>query len=274
MKIVIALSSFLIRFAVVSVDVEAFAFQTFSVGSGVGSRYSRGIHRCNTNHYHHLGDLEHDALLPGNAGDNHQVAVVFDTVEVALDDTAREAAMKFVVALWVACSLALVGFGGGVGSSSSSSTISLFQPRPAFAFDFDTTVVVAGGSSVKDSDIVDFSMPSYEAAARSEVNSNLKGDKYLLGEASKNYDSGSTSSSSSNVEEKSSAPAAPIVDEKTQKAEAKAALKAARARQQAEIEANIKAKSEAAAAEAAAPPASAAAESDADAGSAPALASD
>jgi len=235
MKISILLSSFLIRFAV----VEAFAFHSSSSRSRSSS--SRAIHhRC----YHHLGDLEHDAL-PGNAGDNE--GGVFNTVtEVALDDTAnpREAATKFVMGLSVA--LALVVFGGGGGS-----TLSLFQPQPAFAFDFDTTMVLSAGSAVKDSDIVDFSMPSYQDAARAEVNSNLKGEKYLLGEASKDF------VTAGKVEEKSSsgsAPAAPIVDEKAQKAEAKAALKAARAKQQAEIDSNIKAKSEAAAAEAAAPP--------------------
>jgi len=233
MKISILLSSFLIRFAV----VEAFAFHS----SSSRSSSSRAIHhRC----YHHLGDLEHDALS-GNAGDNE--GGVFNTVtEVALDDTAnpREAATKFVMGLSVA--LALVVFGGG-----GSSTLSLFQPQPAFAFDFDTTMVLSAGSAVKDSDIVDFSMPSYQDAARAEVNSNLKGEKYLLGEASKDF------VTAGKVEEKSSsgsAPAAPIVDEKAQKAEAKAALKAARAKQQAEIDSNIKAKSEAAAAEAAAPP--------------------
>jgi len=233
MKISILLSSFLIRFAV----VEAFAFHS----SSSSSSSSRAIHhRC----YHHLGDLEHDALS-GNAGDNE--GGVFNTVtEVALDDTAnpREAATKFVMGLSVA--LALVVFGGG-----GSSTLSLFQPQPAFAFDFDTTMVLSAGSAVKDSDIVDFSMPSYQDAARAEVNSNLKGEKYLLGEASKDF------VTAGKVEEKSSsgsAPAAPIVDEKAQKAEAKAALKAARAKQQAEIDSNIKAKSEAAAAEAAAPP--------------------
>lgn len=235
MKISILLSSFLIRFAV----VEAFAFHSSSSRSRSSS--SRAIHhRC----YHHLGDLEHDALS-GNAGDNEGGA--FNTVtEVALDDTAnpREAATKFVMGLSVA--LALVVFGGG-----GSSTLSLFQPQPAFAFDFDTTMVLSAGSAVKDSDIVDFSMPSYQDAARAEVNSNLKGEKYLLGEASKDF------VTAGKVEEKSSsgsAPAAPIVDEKAQKAEAKAALKAARAKQQAEIDSNIKAKSEAAAAEAAAPP--------------------
>lgn len=36
------------------------------------------------------------------------------------------------------------------------------------------------------------SMPSYENALKSEVNSNLKGDNYLLGEASKNYASTTT----------------------------------------------------------------------------------
>jgi hypothetical protein len=52
-----------------------------------------------------------------------------------------------------------------------------------------SSVVISG--SIKDSDIADFSMPSYQEASRAEVNSNLKGDNYLLGEASKNYVSSS-----------------------------------------------------------------------------------
>jgi hypothetical protein len=206
MKILV-LSGLLVRFAVVdfvlnvNVNVEAFAFKSSSrvLPLSVIDRVSS----TNFHRYHHLGDLEHDAL-PGKVGDNDMYSynynynnecedssaavVVFDTVEVALDDTAREAAMKFVLAMWLALAFVLGG--------------ELFQPRHAFAFDSAsafsgsaTTMVLSGGSSVKDSDIVDFSMPSYETAARAEVNSNLKGDNYLLGEASKNYDGGSVESS-------------------------------------------------------------------------------
>ena len=188
MQLSIVLSSFLIRFAFVTVDVEAFAFRSSSSSASYSiATTSRAIpiHRCN----HHLGDLDHDAL-PGNAGDKE--GIVLDTFEAAAPnktDTAREAAMKFVMA----CSLALVVFFGGRSSGPK-----LFQPPPAFAFDtnFGTTVVVAADSSVKDSDIADFSMPSYTEASRAEVNSNLKGDKYLLGEASRNYESKSSSNSS------------------------------------------------------------------------------
>jgi hypothetical protein len=52
-----------------------------------------------------------------------------------------------------------------------------------------SSVVISG--SVKDSDIADFSMPSYQEASRAEVNSNMKGDNYLLGEASKDFMSSS-----------------------------------------------------------------------------------
>lgn len=39
--------------------------------------------------------------------------------------------------------------------------------------------------SLSDKDYADFSMPSYQETANSAVNSNLKGDKFLLGEASR-----------------------------------------------------------------------------------------
>jgi hypothetical protein len=55
-------------------------------------------------------------------------------------------------------------------------------------FNGGSSVVI---SAIKDSDIADFSMPSYQEASRAEVNSNLKGDNYLLGEASRNYVSSS-----------------------------------------------------------------------------------
>mmetsp|Transcript_16952 Transcript_16952/g.38939 ORF Transcript_16952/g.38939 Transcript_16952/m.38939 type:complete len:219 (-) Transcript_16952:873-1529(-) len=174
---------------------------------------------------HHMGDIDHGPL----PNDNEESLVVYDNVAVALDDDAWEMAMKVVAAL-VAVALTV---GAGVATT-----------RPAFAADSDQLfsslpTVVLSAASIKDDDIVDFSMPSYEAASRAEVNSNLKGDKYLLGEASRNYGSSSSSSSSEEtvVEEK----AAPVVDEKAEKAAAKAAAKAARAKQQAEIEAAAKA---------------------------------
>lgn len=173
---------------------------------------------------HHMGDIDHDPL----PNDIEESLVVYDNVAVALDDDAWEMAMKIVAAL-VAVALTV---GAGVATT-----------RPAFAADsdqlFSSLPTVVLSASIKDDDIVDFSMPSYEAASRAEVNSNLKGDKYLLGEASKNYGSSSSSSSSEEtvVEEK----AAPVVDEKAEKAAAKAAAKAARAKQQAEIEAAAKA---------------------------------
>ena len=46
-----------------------------------------------------------------------------------------------------------------------------------------SNIVVALG----DSDFADFSLPSYEETSKADVNTNLKGGKYLLGEASKSY---------------------------------------------------------------------------------------
>ena len=122
---------------------------------------------------HHLGDVEHDAALPKE----DDSVVVFDNVAVALDNDAWKTAMKVVAAL------TLAAMSWGVATTP-----------PAFAAEDNssfltssTSVVLSAGASVKDGDIVDFSMPSYESATRAEVNSNLKGDKYLLGEASKTY---------------------------------------------------------------------------------------
>lgn len=94
--------------------------------------------------------------------------------------------------------------------------------------------------ALSDGDFADFSLPSYEKATSAEVNTNLKGDKFLLGEASKAYSSTSSSSISTDTdaaaaEETVSAPSAE--DIKAEKAAAKAAQKAARERQKAAAEA-------------------------------------
>ena len=129
---------------------------------------------------HHMGDLEHDALPEETVAvvDAFDDVIVYDNVAVALDDDARGVATTFVLAICVAVQLLL-------GQE-------LFQARPAFATDFDfdrlpTTVLSAAAASVSDSDIVDFSMPSYQDASRAAINSNLKGEKFLLGEASKSF---------------------------------------------------------------------------------------
>jgi len=123
-----------------------------------------------------------------------------------------------------------------VGILFSSTTI--MAPPAAWAAD---------NSAVKDADIVDFSMPSYQDASRAAVNSNLKGDKFLLGDNS-NFEK--LSITATVVEEKTLSPA----EMKAEKEAAKAAMKAARAQQQADAEAAIanKAKAAAAAATAAA----------------------
>jgi len=119
-----------------------------------------------------------------------------------------------------------------VGILFSSTTMA---PPAAFAAD---------NSAVKDADIVDFSMPSYQDASRAAVNSNLKGDKFLLGDS--NFEK--LSIKATVVEEKTMSAA----DIKAEKEAAKAAMKAARAQQQADAEAAIVNKAKAAAAAAAA----------------------
>lgn len=106
----------------------------------------------------------------------------------------------------------------------------------------------ASGASfaVSDSDFADFSLPSYRAATDAAVNSNLKGDKFLLGEASKTYgqSSSSSSSASSGGGDKKAKAEDPKVAEKkaaenakAEKAARYAEQKAARERQKAAVEA-------------------------------------
>lgn len=52
------------------------------------------------------------------------------------------------------------------------------------SFHADTSLMVA----LSDKDFADFSLPSYSAALQSETNSSLKGEKFLLGEESKSWD--------------------------------------------------------------------------------------
>mmetsp|Transcript_16256 Transcript_16256/g.23908 ORF Transcript_16256/g.23908 Transcript_16256/m.23908 type:complete len:166 (-) Transcript_16256:223-720(-) len=102
---------------------------------------------------------------------------------------------------------------------------------------------VAGGAAFAADDFVDFSLPSYEAVSRAELNSNLKGDNFLLGEESK------ASSSSSEVESVAAPSVQPAVQIKSadqikaEKAAQKAAEKEARERQKAAVEAAAKAAS-------------------------------
>ena len=111
--------------------VEAFASSSRALSSsavGSGSFHARHFQR-----FHHLGDLEHDPVAePVGVSSTHEkderstesssspeVVVVYDTVEVLLDDTAFEMAMTSVAALFVALGLFL---GGGI-----------LKPRPALA---------------------------------------------------------------------------------------------------------------------------------------------
>jgi len=162
---------------------------------------------------HHLGDdddieLKHDDTLSAVENNNNDNA------------WNNKMARKFVVGLAFAATMSL----------------GILSPTTAFAAD----------TAVKDADIVDFSMPSYADASNAAVNSNLKGDKFLLGEASKNYQS-SSSPTPIAVETKTVSDA----DIKAGKEAKKAAMKALRAQQQADAEIAVKA---AAAAAAAAPP--------------------
>jgi len=93
--------------------------------------------------------------------------------------------------------------------------------------------------AASDSNFADFSMPSYENALKSEVNSNLKGDNYLLGEASKNYASTTTTKSVSPTEDSKSKEDIKKAegDKKAEKEAAKAAQKKAREAQMAAADA-------------------------------------
>lgn len=101
----------------------------------------------------------------------------------------------------------------------------------------DTSLMVA----LSDKDYADFSMPSYSSALQSETNSNMKGEKYLLGEESKTWATTAVKGSSA------SAPAAAqsesAEDVKLDKAAAKEAKmarqKAAKEAQQAAIDAAL-----------------------------------
>jgi len=213
--------AFLVRFAVVDFGVEAFVGSARVLPSVIGNSRPPST----TFFRHHMGDLELDVFSEEAVGDNHNDIYGDSAVIVS-----REAAMKFFATLFVGLALAQ----------------GIFQPRPAFAaennpswFARDAPTMVLSGA-VKDSDIADFSMPSYQEASRAEVNSNLKGDKFLLGEASKNYGKESSSSSPTEAAVKE-VKAAPTVDEKALKAANKKASQEAKARQQAAIEAAAKA---------------------------------
>mmetsp|Transcript_28194 Transcript_28194/g.32412 ORF Transcript_28194/g.32412 Transcript_28194/m.32412 type:complete len:247 (-) Transcript_28194:174-914(-) len=209
-----------------SVRVVPSAFTTATVTGGSSSSPSPSIQS-----HHHLGanDIEHhhdyDTSIDNNNNnnDNHNSWT-----------KKKRTLHKNVVNMAFVATMS-------VGILFSSTTI--MAPPAAWAAD--------NNSAVKDADIVDFSMPSYQDASRAAVNSNLKGDKFLLGDS--NFEK--LSITATVVEEKTLSPA----EMKAEKEAAKAAMKAARAQQQADAEAAIanKAKAAAAAATAAAesPPA-------------------
>lgn len=95
---------------------------------------------------------------------------------------------------------------------------------------------VACGPAYAD-DFADFSLPSYEAVSRAEVNTNLKGNKFLIDEAS----SASSASSDATAATTPAATAKSAEEIKAEKAAEKAAEKEARERQKAAVEAAAKA---------------------------------
>lgn len=77
-------------------------------------------------HYHHMGDLDHDLLPEADDDEMRQDnrgsenVIVFDDAEVALNDEAWDLAMKSIMAFFVAM---VIAFGGG----------GIFKPRPVLA---------------------------------------------------------------------------------------------------------------------------------------------
>mmetsp|Transcript_27839 Transcript_27839/g.31285 ORF Transcript_27839/g.31285 Transcript_27839/m.31285 type:complete len:240 (-) Transcript_27839:62-781(-) len=202
-----------------SVRVVPSTFTTATAGSSSSSPLIQSHHHLGANDIEH----HHDTSIGNNNNNNHNSWT-----------KKKRTLHKNVVNMAFVATMS-------VGILFSSTTI--MAPPAAWAAD--------NNSAVKDADIVDFSMPSYQDASRAAVNSNLKGDKFLLGDS--NFEK--LSITATVVEEKTLSPA----EMKAEKEAAKAAMKAARAQQQADAEAAIanKAKAAAAAATAAAesPPA-------------------
>ena len=131
---------------------SAFTTTTTTTTAAVGSSPSIQLH-------HHVGDndIEHhdhdyDTSLDNKNNNNNNNAW----------NKKKRALHTVVVNMAVATTLS-------VGLLFSSTT-------------FVPAAVAADNSAVKDADIVDFSMPSYQDASRAAVNSNLKGEKFLLGD--------------------------------------------------------------------------------------------
>jgi len=116
-------------------------------------------------------------------------------------------------------------------SASFAATIPLNTPTQFF----DTSVLVAAKGQATSSDYADFSLPSYEEARASAVNTNLKGSTFLLGEQSR--PSSSSDSDSTTTEATPSAPIISKEDAKAQKDAKKAEMKAARDAQKAAADA-------------------------------------
>jgi len=105
------------------------------------------------------------------------------------------------------------------------------------SFHADTSLMVA----LSDKDFADFSLPSYSAALQSETNSSLKGEKFLLGEESKSWDTTTVKGSSASAPAaKESESAEEVKLDKAAAKEAKMARqKAAKEAQQVAIEAAL-----------------------------------
>jgi len=215
------------------ITVEGFTTSVRAVPSAFITATAGSSSSLSIQSHHHLGDndIEHhhdnDTSIDNDNNDNHNSWT-----------KKKRALHKLVVNMAFVATMS-------VGILFSSTTMA---PPAAWAAD---------NSAVKDADIVDFSMPSYQDASRAAVNSNLKGDKFLLGDS--NFEK--LSITATVVEEKTMSPA----EIKAEKEAAKAAMKAARAQQQADAEAAIvnkaKAAAAAATAEAESPPAATTAES-------------
>ena len=147
-----------------------------SSSAAAASAIDRPLKLIQSNLYHHLGDIEHDMPLL-EEDDN---SAVDNTAFVLKKDDAKKMAMKVVAAL------ALAAMSWGIATTPPAFAATTATDDSSFLTS-STSVVLSASSAVKDSDIADFSMPSYEAASRAEVNSNLKGESYLLGEASKDF---------------------------------------------------------------------------------------
>lgn len=88
--------------------------------------------------------------------------------------------MAAVVLSWGVAASACLAANVNMDVSDTTSLI----PTDSHSLYADTSLMVA----LSDKDFADFSLPSYSEAVQSETNSNLKGEKFLLGEESKSWD--------------------------------------------------------------------------------------